>query len=30
MLTFKEPELPGIKTVKAPAKRTPRKQVKTK
>lgn len=30
MLTFKEPELPGIKTVKAPVKRTPRKQVKTK
>jgi tetratricopeptide (TPR) repeat protein len=30
MLTFKEPELPGIKTVKAPVKRTTRKQVRTK
>jgi hypothetical protein len=30
MLTFKEPELPGVKIVKSPAKKAPRKQVKTK
>jgi hypothetical protein len=30
MLTFKDAELPGVKAVKAPTKRGPRRQVKTK